>query len=62
MEIGRLSFPPYILQYALCFLDGRALTIFETASKGTRRAVQDGSPDLYKALLVRLFVNLGKLV
>lgn len=53
MEIGELaSFPPYVLHSALCFLDGRALTIFETASRGTQRAVQD-SPGLYKALLVR---------
>lgn len=53
MEIGRLlAFPPYVLQHALCFLDGRALTIFETASRGTRQAVQE-SPDIYKGLLVR---------
>lgn len=57
MEIGRLAFPPYVLHYALCFLDGRALTIFETASRGTRQAVQD-SPGLFKALLVSC-VNLN---
>lgn len=37
---------------ALSFLDGRSLTVFEAASKGSRQTVQD-NPDLYKRLLVR---------
>eukprot|EP00752_Nemacystus_decipiens_P008951 g7992.t1 len=60
MEIGRLAFPPYVLHYALCFLDGRALTIFETASRGTRQAVQD-SPGIYKALLLRQVDNIPRM-
>ena len=51
-SIGTLSFPPYVLHYALCFLDGRGLTVFETASKGTKEVV-DHTPGLYKTLLVR---------
>lgn len=51
-SIGTLSFPPYVLHYALCFLDGPALTVFETASTGAKQVVDD-TPGLYKTLLVR---------
>lgn len=49
--VGGLCLPEMVAA-ALAFLDGRSLTVFEAASKGSRQTVQD-NPDLYKTLLVR---------
>lgn len=47
-----LALPGEMVGVALSFLDGRSLTSFEVASRGTRLAMQ-GHPNLFKALLVR---------
>lgn len=51
LSMGNLSLPPEMVWAALCFLDGRSLTSFEIASRGTRQAVL-GNLELYKTLLV----------
>eukprot|EP00903_Cladosiphon_okamuranus_P010078 g9546.t1 len=62
VEIGALAFfPPDVLHSALGFLDGRALAILETASRGTRQAVQD-RPGLYKSLLLKKIDNIPHMV
>lgn len=49
---GQSTLPAEMVGVALSFLDGRSLTSFEVASRGTRLAMQ-GHPNLFKALLVR---------
>lgn len=52
--IGRLSFPSDLVGLSLSFLDGRSLTSYEAASKGTRQSLQH-RPDMFKKLLVSRF-------
>lgn len=49
---GQPALPSEMVGVALSFLDGRSLTSFEAASRGTKLAVQ-GHPNLFKTLLVR---------
>lgn len=55
-SIGSLCLPSDMVGAALSFLGGRSLTVFETANKGARQAVQE-HPDIYKALLVRFLLE-----
>lgn len=50
---GKAALPTEMVGVALSFLDGRSLTSFEVASRGTRLAMQ-AHPNLFKALLVRI--------
>ncbi|CAM9743614.1 unnamed protein product, partial [Hapterophycus canaliculatus] len=59
-SIGSLRLPSDMVGTALCFLDGRSLTVFETASMGARRAVQE-HPDIYKSLLLRQVDNVPQM-
>ncbi|CAM9347641.1 unnamed protein product [Ectocarpus sp. 4 AP-2014] len=58
-SIGELCLPDTVAA-ALAFLDGRSLTVFEAASKGSRQTVQD-NPDLYKTLLLRQVDNVPRM-
>ncbi|CAM9396035.1 unnamed protein product [Scytosiphon promiscuus] len=59
-SIGTLRLPSDMVGAALCFLDGRSLTVFETANKGARHAVQE-HPDIYKSLLLKQVDNVPQM-